>query len=141
MVCDRVREQVSLQLDGELSELEARMLESHVSRCPECAAYREGVRSFTRMLREAPLEMPERRVVVRRRRHMSMGRIQAGVAAAFALAALGLGTQLQFRPDLPATRPVGTVTSYPTDAEVANEMALLRLARYGHPSNRSAAHF
>ena len=36
-VCARVREQVSLELDGELSQLEQRMLAAHLERCAACA--------------------------------------------------------------------------------------------------------
>ena len=41
-VCSRVREQVSLELDGELSQLEQRMLGAHLERCGGCAAYADG---------------------------------------------------------------------------------------------------
>src|SRR5512145_490574 len=93
-VCTRVREQVSLQLDGELSQLEQRMLAAHLERCPRCAAYAADVRDFTERMRSAPRAVMQRPVVVQRRRSLTTVRLQVGVAAAFALAALGLGTQL-----------------------------------------------
>lgn len=95
IVCDRVRAQISLRLDGELSELELRMLESHVARCPECAAFEADVVATTTALREAPLEPLERPVVLRRpaRRVSAMG-MQVGVAAAVAIAVLGVVTNL-----------------------------------------------
>lgn len=114
------------------------MLESHIARCPECAVYRAGVTSFTKELREAPLEALESPIVIRRRSAVNMSRIQVGVAAALALAALGLGTQLQSRPTSSGSRSLGTITRFPTDAEVANENALLELVRSGDPSYRSA---
>ena len=138
MVCERVRKQVSLLLDGELSELEARMVESHVLRCADCAEYRAHVTTFTEALRDAPLEVLRTPVVIERRRAVSIVRIQVGVAAALALAALGLGTQLQARPSS-SSQSVGSITRFPSDAEVASEAALLRLVRFGNPSNRSAA--
>lgn len=138
VVCERVRKQVSLLLDGELSELEARMLEAHVSRCGECAAYRVDVTTFTEALRGAPFEVLGKPVVVAGRRAVSFTRIQVGVAAAFALAALGLGTQLQARPSS-SSEPIRSITRFPSDAEMANEAVLLRLGRFGDPSNRSAA--
>jgi predicted anti-sigma-YlaC factor YlaD len=137
VVCERVREQVSLLLDGELSELEARMVESHVLRCADCAEYRADVTTFTEALRDAPFEVLRTPVVVERRRAVSIVRIQVGVAAALALAALGLGTQLQARPS--SSQSIGSITRFPSDAEVASEAALLRLVRFGDPSNRSAA--
>src|ERR687897_582831 len=93
-VCSRVREQVSLELDGELSQLEQRMLATHLERCPRCAAYAADVRDVTERIRNAPHAVMQRPVVVRRRRPLTTVRLQVGVAAAFALAALGLGTQL-----------------------------------------------
>ena len=94
VVCDRVRAQVSLQLDGELSQLEQRMLSAHLLRCPECSAYQADVESFTLQIRSAPLEQITRPVVIeRRRRHVGV-RLQAAAAAAVALVALGLGGQL-----------------------------------------------
>ena len=53
-VCSRVREQVSLELDGELSQLEQRMLGTHLERCPRCAAYAADVRDVTERIRNAP---------------------------------------------------------------------------------------
>lgn len=95
IVCDRVRAQISLGLDGELSELESRMLEAHVARCEECAAYEADVVSLTALLREAPLEPLERPIVLRRpSRRVSIVRMQVGVAAALAFAVLGVVAQL-----------------------------------------------
>ncbi len=59
LVCDRVRAQVSLGLDGELSQLETRMIAAHLSRCADCAAFEEDVRTFTSELRAAPMEQLE----------------------------------------------------------------------------------
>jgi anti-sigma factor RsiW len=95
VVCDRVRAQVSLALDGELSQLEQRMLSSHLLRCPECSAYQSDVESFTRSIRSAPLEQLRRPVVIERRRRYVAVRLRAtAAAAAVALVALGLGGQL-----------------------------------------------
>ncbi len=138
MVCERVREQVSLLLDGELSELEERMLESHVAQCPPCADFRVSVTTFTESLRAAPFEVLETPIVVQRRRVISMSRLQVGVAAVLALAALGLGTRLQSEPTSSASLEARAITRFPSDAEIASEAALLRLVRYGNPSNRAA---
>ncbi len=94
IVCDRVRAQVSLQLDGELAELERRMLAAHLERCAECAAYADDLEQFTYAIRSAPLERLERPVVIERRRRLSGVRLQVAAAAGLAVAALGLGTQL-----------------------------------------------
>ena len=95
IVCERVRAQVSLGLDGELSELELRMVESHVARCAECAAYEADVVAVTSALREAPLEPLERPIVLRRpARRVSLARMQIGVAAGIAVAVLGVVANL-----------------------------------------------
>lgn len=94
IVCDRVRAQVSLLLDGELSQLEQRMLASHLDRCPACSAYKADVESFTVEIRSAPLLPLQRPIVVERRRRLAGVRLQAVAAAAVALVALGLGGQL-----------------------------------------------
>lgn len=94
LVCERVRAQVSLQLDGELSELERRMMESHLARCPECGSFARDAASLTRLVREAPLERPSYPIVVRRPRRMLVARMQVGFAAAVAIAVLGLAVQL-----------------------------------------------
>jgi anti-sigma factor RsiW len=97
VVCDRVRAQVSLGLDGELSQLEIRLIAAHLARCGDCASFEEDVRAFTTELRAAPLEQLEHPIsstgVVRRPRR-AIPRVQIGVAAAFAVAMLGALTQV-----------------------------------------------
>ena len=66
-VCARVREQVSLELDGELSHLELRMLGTHLDRCARCAVYAADVRDVTERIRSAPHALMQRPVVVRRK--------------------------------------------------------------------------
>ena len=93
VVCDRVRAQISLGLDGELSQLETRMIASHLARCAECASFEEDIRGITAELRAAPMEQLEHPVVVRRPRR-AIPRMQVGVAAALAVAMLGALTQI-----------------------------------------------
>ena len=94
MVCERVRGQVSVQLDGELSQLEQRMVAAHLERCDDCAAFEASVRSFTEELRAAPREAPRRPIVVRRTRRVSFSALQVGAAATVAVAVLGVVSQL-----------------------------------------------
>jgi anti-sigma factor RsiW len=136
IVCDRFREQISLSLDGELSQLERRMLDAHVARCPSCEAFAEDVTTFTRELRSAPLERPRRAIVVQRPRRVTTARLQIGIAAAFAFAALGLGTQLSTHgPE--AQRSFSDVTRFPTEAELAKEIAIIETANDPPVSPRS----
>ena len=132
-VCARVREQVSLDLDSELSQLEQRMLAAHLDRCERCAVYATDVREFTERMRNAPRAVMQRPVVVRRRRALTTVRLQVGVAAAFALAALGLGTQIASSTDSQSTfaRYEGQPTFNPPRSVLEREEAILRVVRAG----------
>jgi len=135
-VCARVREQVSLELDGELSQLEHRMLGMHLERCQRCAAYAADVRDLTERIRSAPPQTMQRPVVVRRHRPLTTVRLQIGVAAAFALAALGLGTQLAASPDSQSgslARFEGQPALNPPRSVLEQEQAILRVVKAGRP--------
>jgi anti-sigma factor RsiW len=132
VACDRVRAQISLELDGELSQLERTMLAAHVLRCGECHAFRARVRSFTRELRAAPLLRPAADLHMRRPRRISaVARYQAGVAAAMALAIVGVASEMaapergqnQFR----AIRLV----HFQSQNELEHELALLGVSGGG----------
>ena len=62
--CERSLQWISLDLDGELSQLERAALDRHLDACARCRAASDEVRSFTQLLREAPLVELERPVVV-----------------------------------------------------------------------------
>jgi predicted anti-sigma-YlaC factor YlaD len=95
VVCDRVRGQVSLMLDGELSQLEQRMVVAHLERCADCQTFERTVREFTMKMREAPLESPRVPVVVARRaRRAVLSAANVSVAAMLAVAVLGVVAQL-----------------------------------------------
>ncbi len=53
-VCHRTRQQVSLRLDSELSELEEALVASHLARCATCNAFADDLEAFTGALRAAP---------------------------------------------------------------------------------------
>jgi len=127
VVCQRVRAQVSLQLDGELSQLERRMLDAHLGRCAVCRGYAADLATFTNELRSAPLEVLAHPVIIRRPRRLALARMQAGVAAVIAIAAIGVATQVTESGPSDTTRSGfdGTVTQFPTRAEVDRELAML----------------
>lgn len=91
----RARFWVSLRLDGELSELEGALLDGHLARCGECAAFAAGSDAATIALRAAPLEVPAP-VVVRvarpGKRVLAIMTAAAFVATAAVLGMLGYGT-------------------------------------------------
>lgn len=82
--CARARESVSVQLDGELPELELDRLETHLRICPACADWAEEVRAVTQQLRGAALEVPKERFVLPRRARRWT--VSSGVALASAAA-------------------------------------------------------
>jgi hypothetical protein len=100
LVCQRVREQVSLRLDDELSQLEERMLTAHLLRCYDCRMFEQSVRKFTDDLRAAPLESPRQPILVRRGRRISVTAAQISAAATLAVAVLGVLSQV----GLPSTQ-------------------------------------
>lgn len=56
--CQKARERISLDLDGELSPHESGLLERHLSYCAECALFAGDVGRQTSLLRAAPWEQP-----------------------------------------------------------------------------------
>lgn len=90
--CDRARAWVSLRLDGELSELEGFMLESHLARCEACRAFAADTVGFTSALRTASLEPLERPVSLPAGRRSMRRAVQFGAAAALVAASVGLGS-------------------------------------------------
>jgi predicted anti-sigma-YlaC factor YlaD len=81
-------------LDGELSQLEQRMVASHLARCADCRSFEQSVREFTLQMRSAPLESPRAPVVVRRARRGVLSAANVSVAAMLAVAVLGVVSQL-----------------------------------------------
>ena len=61
--CEPARQLASIRLDGELSDLEAAILDRHLSSCPSCREWAREVGETSKALREAPLERPSRSLV------------------------------------------------------------------------------
>jgi anti-sigma factor RsiW len=131
VICDRVRSQVSLELDDELSQLEHAMVSAHLERCSECSAYRDEVATFTSALRSTPLERMERPIALRRPRRVITARLQVGVAAAFAVVALGVAGQIASEPQTPDYSPGSREIRYPTQRAIEREQAILQRVNSG----------
>jgi predicted anti-sigma-YlaC factor YlaD len=56
--CARARQQLSLNVDSELSEFEFVLLNAHLSRCEDCRAFEQGVTGLTEAIRAVPMESP-----------------------------------------------------------------------------------
>ena len=71
--CDRARAWVSLRLDGEISEVEAALLEAHLGRCASCREFEESVHGAVVVLRAQPLAKRHEL------RHLRFQRIELGL--------------------------------------------------------------
>ena len=92
--CDRATQWISLDLDGELSQLEQAGLHRHLAGCARCRAVSAEVSAFTRMLRDAPMVELEREVAYaapRRARARVVRRAAASLAFAGLVGAAVLG--------------------------------------------------
>lgn len=94
VLCERSREWISLRLDGELSELAEKMLESHLARCAGCRTFESDIGVASRLVRTAPLERPEHPIALPRGRRRAYVRPVGAVAATVAAVALGFAAFL-----------------------------------------------
>jgi predicted anti-sigma-YlaC factor YlaD len=87
--CERASQWISLELDGELSELEQAGLVRHVARCDRCRELREELAGMTVLLRAEPLAEPlrELRFAAPRRRRARVASRLGFVAAVGAIVA------------------------------------------------------
>jgi anti-sigma factor RsiW len=99
-VCDRAREYSSRSLDGELSDFERALLETHLERCDACRAYSVELAEIVTRLRVAPLEALPHPISLPARRRVRARVLQgaAAVAAAAIAATAGLAGSLQSHP-------------------------------------------
>ena len=89
--CSRARAWGSLELDGELSQLERVLLAAHLRRCADCAELVERMRATTALVRTAPLERLGRALILPARQPRRGRVIALRLAAAATLAALAAG--------------------------------------------------
>jgi anti-sigma factor RsiW len=90
--CERARRWAALAPDGELSEIERRLLDAHLGRCPACATFARTVGLATAEIRAAPLELASDgawRAPCRRRRLEPALRLATRAAAVATAAAAG----------------------------------------------------
>jgi anti-sigma factor RsiW len=122
VLCERSREWISLRLDGELSELAEKMLESHLARCAACRTFESDVDVTSRLVRTAPLERPEHLIALPRGRRRAYVRPFGAAAATAAALALGLAAFL----NLPSS---GTLSAAPNIRVASADNSDLQLQR------------
>jgi len=96
VICDRARSWAALAPDGELSELERRLLDAHLARCGSCRHFSVQVAAIADELRGASLEPLPRPVALpsRRRGQPVYARLRTvGAAAAVAVMAFGIAAR------------------------------------------------
>ena len=105
-VCDRAREYSSRSLDGELSDFEHALLETHLERCAACRAYSAELAEIVTHLRAAPMESLSQQISLPSRRRVRARAFQgaAAVAAAAVAATAGLVGSLSSHSSTQASR-------------------------------------
>jgi predicted anti-sigma-YlaC factor YlaD len=93
--CERACTWASLAPDGELSELEQKLLDSHLARCGPCNRFARQVAAVAAELRAAALQpLPQPVAIPTWRRGALTARFRAvGAAAAVAVMALGIASR------------------------------------------------
>jgi hypothetical protein len=79
--CEAVRETISAELDGEVSEIEAAFARRHRAECADCEQFALSVAHTTDVLRAAPPVQPSRRLMPAPARVVSRGLAVAGLAS------------------------------------------------------------
>ncbi|MDQ3065813.1 MAG: zf-HC2 domain-containing protein [Actinomycetota bacterium] len=95
VLCERARAWASLAPDSELSELERKLLDSHLERCSACASFAVQVAAVAAELRAASFQPLLRPISVPSwHRRRVYARVRAvGAAAAVAVMALGIAAR------------------------------------------------
>lgn len=118
LACDRARRWSSLDVDGELSQLERALLRRHLEGCRPCHTFDVRLRATTVLLRTTPAERPSERF--RPPARFRSGRRLGVATVAAVVAAAGLGSlvgALLERPSGPAPAPRPTEVSFLTGEE------------------------
>ena len=102
-LCDRAREYSSRGLDGELSEFERALLESHLERCEACRLYSVELEQIVGRLRLAPLEALSQPISLPSRRRARTRVLQVAAAGAAAAVAVTAGLVGSLQSHQPAT--------------------------------------
>ncbi len=128
VLCDRARAWAALEPDGELSELEHKLLDAHLARCTACETFAADVAALAGTLRTQELESLSHPLAISawKRRRANYGRLRAvGAAAAVALMAVGITARAPLPADHRDTTHLPRVTNFSNDTE-AEVVQILR---------------
>jgi predicted anti-sigma-YlaC factor YlaD len=115
--CHKARSLASSALDGELSELEARLLDRHLAACAPCAAFAREIAGVTDLLRAAPQEAYAVEIMPRlRHARRTVRRRAAVVSAGMLVAASILGVLASVTPNRSISDRPSTTTYTGTPA-------------------------
>ena len=126
VLCDRARAWAALAPDGELSEVERKLLAAHLSRCNACEDFSVEVAAVAEALRRerlTPLSHPVS--IVPWRRRSGYARIRAvGAVAAVALMAIGVASRAPLPVDERDSFELPRVTNFSNDAQAEMDQIL-----------------
>ncbi len=115
--CHRARAFASNALDGELSELERRLLERHRGECDACAAFSRDIAGVAELLRAAPQERYTVEILPRlRHARRTVRRRAAVVSSGMLVAASVLGVLASVKPLSSVPPPPAVTTNVGTPA-------------------------
>lgn len=130
--CAQAREAASARLDGELAGLDLVRLEAHLDACNDCRAVANGLTATATLLRGAPLEEPDRSLILltRSSRPRSLHlRTAAAAAAVLAVTSFSVGHVLRQH----SAAPVGGASLSQGAFPSAHLLALLPASRLSAP--------
>ncbi len=147
LLCERARSWAALAPDGELSELERKLLDAHVVRCGACSRFAVHVAAIAGELRAAALQPLPRpiSIPVWRRRHVYARVRMVGAAAAVAVMAFGIAARSPLSDGEPQSFRLTPVVDF-SGGDQAEHQALRDIRREAivaaiEARNRPARHF
>ena len=146
-LCERARSWAALAPDGELSELERKLLAAHLSRCAACSSFAVEVAAVAADLRASALEPLPRPVSIPtwRRRPVYARFRGAAAAAAVAVMALGIASRAPLATSERESLQLPRVVDF-SGADAVEQQTVLSVGSYTRASqralrNRPARHF